>query len=107
MGHFGVGLPESLLSHFWFTSILSVFMCSHVELPERGHLIASGRLSRNLSGRLSGSAVEPSIGENQEGDGGKGTGKKNVTTICENTRWSKPKKCATPCKMPSLTLSDS
>ena len=28
LGHFGVGLPESLLSHFWVTLILSVFLGS-------------------------------------------------------------------------------
>ena len=28
LSHFGVGLPESLLSHFWVTLILSVFLQS-------------------------------------------------------------------------------
>ena len=26
LGHFGVGLPESLLSRFWVTLVLSVFL---------------------------------------------------------------------------------
>ena len=42
MGHFGVGLPESLMSHFRVTLLLSVFLCrdwstltSHIRLTSQ------------------------------------------------------------------------
>ena len=57
LGHFGVGLPESLLSHFWVTLILSGFCRLRSTLTAQRSLVTDFRIPARLL-KLVGELIE-------------------------------------------------